>query len=136
MQVCINSSLLLSLATSLNAAPLGQDRIEQSPPVNPLVQSQIPRELQIPLLEHLCEHCPKHLSGPNDSRNDAEIRRALISKKIAMYWQAPHKNTVLFPNSAHNLDFSFTFLIFNHFIPTINCHDLSSRSRRTSTKDQ
>jgi hypothetical protein len=46
----------VAAAVSLKATPLGHTRIEQSPPVNPLLHVQIPSELQVPFLEHLFGH--------------------------------------------------------------------------------
>ncbi len=43
-------------ATSLNATLLGQVRMEQSPPVNPLLHAQIPSGVQVPFREHLFGH--------------------------------------------------------------------------------
>lgn len=54
-------------ATSLNAAPLGQVRMEQSPPVNPLLQEQIPSGVHVPFREHLFGHPMQQGSAKDDS---------------------------------------------------------------------
>jgi hypothetical protein len=75
-------------ATSLNARPLGHVRMEQSPPVNPLLQEQIPSGVQVPFREHLFGH-PKQGSVNEDKivtvgMNEMALMDVMMSRIVGL----------------------------------------------------